>query len=384
LYFLVPFGDFLVPFLQHFTVRFMTTGLDLLRIPNFSDGITIEIPEGTFLVAEACAGLRFLIASAAFGVFYACLMYTSPLRRLLFIALSLVVPVIANGFRALGIVVLAHFLGSAEAAATDHVLYGWIFFTIVIFALILLGLPFRQPPRTAIPIEIALPRGSAGRAALLAVLAIIVMAAAPRVLADRLDLLAADEPISAGMPFPVLSGCVRAALPPERLLKFSLAGMSAANARGYRCGTGLFVVSLRRYPARIGTRPLFVEAPPENAPRAGETLATRGFGVGRGAAAQLWRITEFEHDGRYAAIASALWIDGRPVRNALRGRIRQALNLLRKAPLPPVKAVVTYRAKEGLEPGRRALDRFLAESGPLSALIKRVSTVEPGPVKASR
>jgi len=38
--------------------------------------------------------------------------------------LSIVVPIIANGFRALGIVWLGHILGSAEAAATDHVLYG--------------------------------------------------------------------------------------------------------------------------------------------------------------------------------------------------------------------------------------------------------------------
>jgi exosortase len=104
LFFLVPSGEFLAPPLQSFTVGFITVGLDLLGIVNFVDGMMIEIPEGGFYVAEACAGLRFLIASLAFGVFYACLMYKSPLRRLLFVALSLFVPIIANGFRALGIV----------------------------------------------------------------------------------------------------------------------------------------------------------------------------------------------------------------------------------------------------------------------------------------
>ena len=39
---------------------------------------------------------------------------------------------------------LGHLLGSAQAAATDHVLYGWIFFSIVILLLIVIGLPFRQ------------------------------------------------------------------------------------------------------------------------------------------------------------------------------------------------------------------------------------------------
>ena len=58
------------------------------------DGYTIEIPEGTFYVAEACAGLRFLIASIAFGCLYALLMYRSPVRRTAFIVISIVVPII--------------------------------------------------------------------------------------------------------------------------------------------------------------------------------------------------------------------------------------------------------------------------------------------------
>ena len=147
LFFLVPFGGFLTPALQNFTSHFIARGLDLLGIINYSNANTIEIPEGTFYVAQACAGLRFLIAAVAFGVLYALVIYRSPGRRITFVAVSLVVPVIANGLRALGIVVLGHYLGSARAAATDHILYGWLFFSIVLLLLILLGLPFRQDAR---------------------------------------------------------------------------------------------------------------------------------------------------------------------------------------------------------------------------------------------
>ena len=119
LYFLVPFGAFVTPALQDFTAAFIRIGLDLFGISNFSDGMTITIPEGSFFVAEACAGLRFIVA-------------------------SFVIPIVANGFRGLGIVVLGHLLGSAEAAAVDHVLYGWLFFSLVILMLIGAGLPFRQ------------------------------------------------------------------------------------------------------------------------------------------------------------------------------------------------------------------------------------------------
>ncbi|MBU6497225.1 MAG: exosortase, partial [Rhodospirillales bacterium] len=144
LYFLVPFGAFLTPQLQDFTAHFITGGLTFLGIPNASDGNVIAIPEGRFFVAEACAGLRFLIASIAFGALYATLIYRGAWRRAAFIAVSIVLPVIANGVRALGIVVLAHFLGSAKAATADHIIYGWVFFSAVILLLILAGLPFRQ------------------------------------------------------------------------------------------------------------------------------------------------------------------------------------------------------------------------------------------------
>jgi exosortase A len=164
LYFLVPFGAFLTPALQGFTTSFIVHGLNILNIPNYSDGFAIEIPEGSFLVAEACAGLRFLIASIAFGCLYVMLMYRSPIRRAVFILVSIIVPIIANGFRALGIVVVGHIIGNAEAATADHLIYGWLFFSVVILLQIALGLPFREdhrPAPAAAPAPVAHPTSSA-------------------------------------------------------------------------------------------------------------------------------------------------------------------------------------------------------------------------------
>ncbi len=152
LFFLVPSGAFLVPTLQKITAQISIAGLELLHIPVFSDGFMIEIPEGTFEIAEACAGLRFLIASIVFGCFFAVVMYRSAIRRALFITLSLVVPIAANGMRALGIIVLAHLQGSAAAVEADHVLYGWFFFTLVIIILIAIGMTFAQKIDRRIPV----------------------------------------------------------------------------------------------------------------------------------------------------------------------------------------------------------------------------------------
>jgi exosortase A len=144
LVFLVPFGAFLVPALQRITAAMIELGLRIGGIPHYVDALVIEIPAGRFLVAEACAGLRFLIAALAFGALYAAEMFRSPGRRLVVLVLSLVVPIVANGVRALGIVLVGHYHGSAEAAAADHVIYGWVFFSVVILVLVLAGLPFRE------------------------------------------------------------------------------------------------------------------------------------------------------------------------------------------------------------------------------------------------
>ena len=217
LFFLVPFGAFVTPVLQDITAAFTTHGLDLLGIPNYSDAYTIEIPEGTFFIAEACAGLRFLIAAVAFGCLYALLMYRSPLRRGVFILISIIVPVIANGFRALGIVVLGHVLGSAQAAATDHVLYGWMFFSIVILLLVVLGLPFREDDREPVA-SVREPdeHGVSARRTLIAAAAVFVLSFIGPAIAGLFDRVSAAE-LPADPPILAIGACTETS-PAERLI----------------------------------------------------------------------------------------------------------------------------------------------------------------------
>ncbi|HEX3653489.1 MAG TPA: exosortase A [Rhizomicrobium sp.] len=153
LYFLIPTGLYLIPWLQMFTARFAIAGLHLFRIPVYSTGTLIEIPAGSFSVAEACAGLRFLIASLAFGVFFALFVYRSALRRTLFIALSLILPIVANGIRVFGLIAAAEWVGSATVVMVDHVLYGWAFFSIVLIAQIGMGLLFQDRWQADAPVS---------------------------------------------------------------------------------------------------------------------------------------------------------------------------------------------------------------------------------------
>ena len=245
LFFLVPFGGFLVPTLQAFTTSFTSFFLNLLEIPNYVHGFTIQISAGTFQIAEACAGLRFLIASIAFSVFYSLLFFRSAARRVLFISLSLIIPVIANGFRALGIVWLGAQLGSAQAAATDHILYGYIFFSIVIGALILLGLPFREDHNRRSPgpskvIDVARP--SSATKALFITFTIISGTAASLLLTSHIDRLAASGVLP---PYAKLPGCE---LRDESAVPF-IEGFGG-RIDSFTCDSGIITASITTFPPR--------------------------------------------------------------------------------------------------------------------------------------
>jgi hypothetical protein len=92
------------------------------------------------------------------------------------------------------------------------------------------------------------------------------------------------------------------------------------------------------------------------------------FRAGGGPDAPIWRITQSQKDGRYAATATALWLDGRPVGGGIAARVTLALNALRNRPVPPVVAVVNRFEHDGPAIAGRAVGRFLDQTAPLTAL----------------
>ncbi|WP_119459901.1 exosortase A [Rhodospirillaceae bacterium SYSU D60014] len=146
LFFMVPIGNALIPPLQQFTAAFSVGLLRIVGIPVFQDGIFIQIPNGLFEVAEACAGVRFLIANIVVVTLFAYLAYTKWWKWVVFLALGFVVPIIANGLRAFGIIIVAHLTDNSVAAGVDHIIYGWGFFAAVMLVLLLIGNLFADRP----------------------------------------------------------------------------------------------------------------------------------------------------------------------------------------------------------------------------------------------
>jgi exosortase A len=137
--FAVPFGEELVPALQDITAYLTVELVRLFGIPIYRDGLYLYVPNGTFLVAEACAGIRFLIAAFALGTLFAYLNYKTKWKFYGFIAVSIIVPIIANGIRAFGIVAIGYSTDMEHAVGADHLVYGWFFFAFVLLLLFGLG-----------------------------------------------------------------------------------------------------------------------------------------------------------------------------------------------------------------------------------------------------
>jgi exosortase A len=141
LVFLIPVGDEIVPAMQTLTAKMTMVLLDAANVPAKLDGVFITTPTGWFEVAEACAGVKFLVAMIAYGALVANVCFRSWPRRGAFMALCLVAPILANGIRAFGTIYAAHLTSVEAATGFDHLVYGWFFFAFVM--LVVMGISWR-------------------------------------------------------------------------------------------------------------------------------------------------------------------------------------------------------------------------------------------------
>ncbi len=158
--FLVPFGDELIPALQLVTAKLTIALTHFSGVKAAIDGVFIDTPAGLFEVAEACSGVKFLIAMIAFGALAANVCFRSWPRRIAFMALAIVAPILANGVRAWGTIYLAQSYGVEAAGGFDHIVYGWIFFGLVMAGVLGLSWRFFDRPSDDPMVDLASIEGS--------------------------------------------------------------------------------------------------------------------------------------------------------------------------------------------------------------------------------
>ena len=181
LLFLVPTGEYLTGPMQRFATKFVDVGLNLLGIPHYTEGTVFELTNGRFEIAEACAGLRFLIATVTLSILFAYLSYRRIYKVVLLLLASVLIPLIGNGLRCLGIILLAHFTSNAYGAGADHIIYGWGFNVAILLMVLLVGSMFRDVNASSEPAKMEAGRhADAGISVLLvASVAAVLISAGP-------------------------------------------------------------------------------------------------------------------------------------------------------------------------------------------------------------
>ena len=125
--------------LQLFAAGAATTSLRLLDVPVLREGNVVTLANAKLEVAEACAGVRSLLALVALAVTYAYFTRAGVWPRVILVLSSVPISIVANAARVAGTGLLAHFFGEEMAQGFFHSFSGWLVFVAAFVLLCLEG-----------------------------------------------------------------------------------------------------------------------------------------------------------------------------------------------------------------------------------------------------
>ncbi len=200
----VPTGEFLVYYLQEVTTAIASSLLGLAGIPAFREGMFLTLPGGSFEVAEACGGLRYLLAASMAALAYAYLSYSGFWKRALFVAVAAALMVMTNGIRAFIVMVVASATEMRVFAGKDHVYFGMVLFALVFAALVWFAHRYADHVTDAGHRPAAASRAVRGSVLPVTSAVLLLLAAGPGLLYVQ-----AQQPLPAPMTagLPALAGC---------------------------------------------------------------------------------------------------------------------------------------------------------------------------------
>lgn len=141
----VPFGEEFVPFLQEIVAAGIISTLNFLDITAVRVGLLIRTEPGDFVVAEACAGLRFMVAMVVSGILFSHLLLRTRWKQIALILACLIVPVLANLLRAVMVVLIGVYSDMELATGFDHFVYGWGLFAVIFGLMFLIAMWASEP-----------------------------------------------------------------------------------------------------------------------------------------------------------------------------------------------------------------------------------------------
>ena len=157
--FAIPVGEEIVPHMQTVTAILAKVILYASNLTFHAEGLDIHTANGVYHVAEACAGLKFLIGCLFLGLFLSYLQFATWRKRAFFMCVCAIIPIVANGIRVALTVGVGEIYGVQYVEGFDHIVYGWVFFALVVVMLVALSERWRDlQPRNGAPDEARLAR----------------------------------------------------------------------------------------------------------------------------------------------------------------------------------------------------------------------------------
>ena len=381
--FAIPFGEAFVPRMIDWTADFTVLALKATGIPLYREGNDFTLPTGHWSVAKACSGIRYLIASVMAGTLFAYIMYSTFWRRVAFIAVSAIVPIVANWLRAYLIVLMGHLSGNELATGVDHIIYGWIFFGLVLLVMFAIGARFRSddvdPDPAAAPGGTGLrdaPRGALSAAAV----ATLVLALPWAPLGAALMSEGGERPRVLDV-IPSGNGW-KAFADQDELWLPAFTGERATRRQVFERDGQRVAIHIAYYSGQSQDRKLVSAANTLVAP----TGETRWHEKGKGSIDVDWRGTPFT--AKRSTIAGAggrfdvvwwYWIDGRVTSDDATAKIWIALSRVRMRGDDAAVVFLFTPPAERSDQGAAA-KRFLADmSEPISHVLEAAGNAGPGP-----
>jgi exosortase len=139
IFFTVPSWSIVSPIFQSIAAIAVANISDFIGIPTFIEGNYVSIPNGTFLIAEGCSGVRYILVAVSIALIN-CELSNYNIRHIFTTVITaLALAIVANWVRIQVIIIYAHLYDMDHPVVADHNTLGWIIFSIfmVFFFLII-------------------------------------------------------------------------------------------------------------------------------------------------------------------------------------------------------------------------------------------------------
>jgi exosortase len=124
--------------LQLLASRVGTTAIQACAVPVLREGNVIILANTSLEVADACSGIRSLIALLTLGIVYGYFADPRPWMRVVIALATIPIAIAANAARVAGTGVLAHYYGPQAAEGFFHTFSGWLVFVAAFLMLFVL------------------------------------------------------------------------------------------------------------------------------------------------------------------------------------------------------------------------------------------------------